>query len=427
MIDNDKNNYKRKVVLVGACLNNDPDFDVSMTELEGLAEAENLLVVADITQNLDSQDSAYYIGSGKVKELKTLVWEMDADLVIVNNQLSPSQLANLAHDLEVEVIDRTNLILNIFADRAKSREAKMQVDYAKLQYMLPRLVGLRQNLSRQGGTGGSMSNKGSGETQIELDRRHIEKQMSELRKQLKEISQNRETQRHKRQTSSLPQVALVGYTNAGKSTLLNKMLETYCPDEEKEVMVKDMLFATLDTTVRKITPPDHRDFLLSDTVGFINDLPHDLVNAFRSTLEEAVNADLILEVIDYSDNNYQMHMDVTARTLKDLGAGHIPILYVMNKSDRKYSISDLPIERGDKIYISASRGLGIDLLLHKIDEKLFSGFLTMNLIIPYTMGYIEHDLRERARVISIKYEDDGIYITADLNEEMIKRYKEYIQ
>lgn len=426
MIDNKELNKKR-AILVGACIGNNPDFDTSMKELEGLAEAENLEVIADITQNLDSQDSAYYIGSGKVQELKALVWEMEADLVIVNNQLSPSQLANLAHDLEVEVIDRTNLILNIFADRARTREAKMQVDYAKLQYMLPRLVGLRQNLSRQGGTGGSMSNKGSGETQIELDRRHIEKQMSELRKQLREISQNRDTQRRKRMTSGIPQVALVGYTNAGKSTLLNKMIKTYCPDEEKEVMVKDMLFATLDTTVRKITPPEHRDFLLSDTVGFINDLPHDLVNAFRSTLEEAVNADLILEVIDYSDRNYQMHMDVTAKTLKELEAGHIPVLYVMNKSDRKYPEYELPKDRGDKIYISAEKGIGLELLLQKIDEKLFSDYLTMELIIPYTKGGVEHDLQERARIISVKYEDDGIHMTADLNQEMIKRYKEFIQ
>lgn len=427
MFENEINDKKRKAVLVGACLNNDPDFSVSMKELEGLAEAENLEVVADITQNLDSQDSAYYIGSGKVRELKAAIWEMDADIVIVNNQLSPSQLANLAHDLEVEVIDRTNLILNIFADRARSKEAKMQVDYAKLQYMLPRLVGLRQNLSRQGGTGGSMSNKGSGETQIELDRRHIERQMSELRKQLREITKNRETQRKKRQNSSIPQVALVGYTNAGKSTLLNKMLNTYCPDEEKEVLVKDMLFATLDTTVRKITPTEHRAFLLSDTVGFINHLPHDLVDAFRSTLEEAVNADLILDVIDYSDVNYQMHMDVTAKTLKDLNAGHIPVLYVMNKSDRRYPVSDLPIIRGDKIYISAEKGIGLDALLEKIDEKLFSGFLTMELIIPYIRGDVEHDLQERARVLSAKYEDDGVHITADLNQEMIKRYKEFIQ
>lgn len=427
MFENDIKDKKRKAVLVGACLNNDPDFSVSMKELEGLAAAENLEVVADITQNLDSLDSAYYIRSGKVQELKAAVWEMDADIVIVNNQLSPSQLANLAHDLEIEVIDRTNLILNIFADRARTKEAKMQVDYAKLQYMLPRLVGLRQNLSRQGGTGGSMSNKGSGETQIELDRRHIEKQMSELRKQLREVTKNRETQRKKRQNSTIPQVALVGYTNAGKSTLLNKMIETYCPDEEKEVMVKDMLFATLDTTVRKITPPDHRVFLLSDTVGFINDLPHDLVDAFRSTLEEAVNADLILEVIDYSDDNYQLHMDVTAKTLKDLNAGHIPVIYLMNKSDRKYPLSELPIVRGDKIYISADKGIGIEALLKMIDEKLFSDYITMELLIPYTKGDIQHDLQERARVISTKYEEDGIHITADLNQEMIKRYRDFLQ
>lgn len=427
MYETDQNIKRRKTILVGVCLGGDDGFEVSMEELEGLAEAEGLEVVADVTQNLASQDAACYIGSGKVQELKGLVFELDADLVVVNNQLSPSQLANLAHDLEVEVIDRTNLILNIFADRARTKEAKLQVDYAKLQYMLPRLVGLRQNLSRQGGTGGSMSNKGAGETQIELDRRRIEKDMSELRKQLREITKNRDTQRRKRQASGIPQVALVGYTNAGKSTLMNRLLEACCPDEGKEVMVKDMLFATLDTTVRKITPGSHRDFLLSDTVGFINDLPHDLVDAFRSTLEEAVNADLILEVIDCSDPNYQMHMDVTARTLKELGAGAIPVIYVMNKADRKYPLSELPIDRGDKIYISAAGRLGLDLLLEKIEEKLFAGYITMDLIIPYTAGQVEHDLQERARVHKTSYEDDGIHMTVDLNQELLQRYKAYLQ
>ena len=427
MYETDNKNQPRKTILVGVCLGNDADFAVSMQELSGLAEAEGLEVVADVTQNLASQDSAFYIGSGKVQELKGLVFELDADLVVVNNQLSPSQLANLAHDLEVEVIDRTNLILNIFADRARTREAKLQVDYAKLQYMLPRLVGLRQNLSRQGGTGGSMSNKGAGETQIELDRRRIEKDMSELRHELREITKSRNTQRRKRQVSGIPQVALVGYTNAGKSTLMNQLLRTCCPDEEREVMVRDMLFATLDTTVRKITPENHRDFLLSDTVGFINDLPHDLVDAFRSTLEEASHADLILEVIDCSDPNYAMHMEVTARTLKDLGAGAIPILYVMNKADRCYPPAELPIERGDKLYIAAAQSIGLELLLTKIEEKLFDGFITMELRIPYADGRIEHDLQERARVHSTSYEDDGIHMRVDLNQEMLQRYKAYLQ
>lgn len=426
MYDTEQQDARRKTILVGVCFNGNPNFETSMQELYGLAEAENLEVVADVTQNLSYEDSAYFMGSGKVQELKGLVYTEKADLVVFNNALSPKQLANLAHDLEVEVIDRTNLILNIFADRARTKEAKMQVDYAKLKYMLPRLVGLRQNLSRQGGTGGSMSNKGAGEQQIELDRRHIEKQMAELRRNLREVEQSRSTQRKKRQQSGMPLVALVGYTNAGKSTLMNEMIRRYCPDEEKEVMVKDMLFATLDTTVRKITPGEHRDFLLSDTVGFINELPHDLVNAFHSTLEEAVYADLILEVIDYSDPNYQMHMDVTAKTLKDLGAGSVPVLYVMNKADQVID-SGLPVLRGDsKIYLSAKSGEGIPELVKMIEDQLFSGFITMDLCIPYTEGQIEHDLRERARVRSTSYEDDGIHMTADLNQEMLKRYRNYL-
>ncbi len=426
MYDTEQLDVKRKTILVGVCFNGNPNFETSMQELYGLAEAENLEVVADVTQNLSYEDSAYFMGSGKVQELKGLVYTEKADLVVFNNALSPKQLANLAHDLEVEVIDRTNLILNIFADRARTKEAKMQVDYAKLKYMLPRLVGLRQNLSRQGGTGGSMSNKGSGEQQIELDRRHIEKQMAELRRNLKEVEQSRETQRKRRQQSGIPLVALVGYTNVGKSTLMNEMIRCYCPDEEKEVMVKDMLFATLDTTVRKITPGEHRDFLLSDTVGFINELPHDLVNAFHSTLEEAVFADLILEVIDYSDPNYQMHMDVTAKTLKELGAGSIPILYVMNKAD-KVMDEKLPVLRGEsKIYLSAAQGEGIPELVKMIEDKLFAGFITMDLVIPYTEGQIENDLRERARVLETKYEEDGIHMKADLNQEMLKRYRVYL-
>ena len=426
MYDTEQLDVKRKTILVGVCFNGNPNFETSMQELYGLAVAENLEVVADVTQNLSYEDSAYFMGSGKVQELKGLVYTEKADLVVFNNALSPKQLANLAHDLEVEVIDRTNLILNIFTDRARTKEAKMQVDYAKLKYMLPRLVGLRQNLSRQGGTGGSMSNKGSGEQQIELDRRHIEKQMAELRRNLKEVEQSRETQRKRRQQSGIPLVALVGYTNAGKSTLMNEMIRRYCPDEEKEVMVKDMLFATLDTTVRKITPGEHRDFLLSDTVGFINELPHDLVNAFHSTLEEAVFADLILEVIDYSDPNYQMHMDVTAKTLKELGAGSIPILYVMNKAD-KVMDEKLPVLRGEsKIYLSAAQGEGIPELVKMIEDKLFAGFITMDLVIPYTEGQIENDLRERARVLETKYEEDGIHMKADLNQEMLKRYRVYL-
>ncbi len=417
---------KRRAILVGASIGGEEGLDIDMQELRGLCEACDVEAVGELTQNLSHEDSAYYIGSGKVEELKQALYLNDGNLVVVNNTLSPSQLANLAHDLEVEVIDRTNLILNIFAERARSREARMQVDYAKLKYMLPRLVGLRQNLSRQGGTGGSMSNKGSGETQIELDRRHIEKQMAELRRGLREITQNRETQRKKRKQSDLPLVALVGYTNAGKSTVMNRMLKEYSSDSEKQVEAKDMLFATLDTTVRRISPKEQKDFLLSDTVGFINKLPHDLVDAFRSTLEEALYADLILEIIDYSDPNYRMHMEVTEKTLKDLGASHIPVLYVMNKSEEKFPISDLPMIRGDKIYLSAKTGTGMEELLQEIERKLLEGYFNAEFLIPYDKGAVENLLREKGRVKSTKYEEDGIHIIAEINQELLQRCKEYL-
>lgn len=426
MYDTGNFEKKKKAVLVGVSLPHDENFEYSFQELDGLSQAAGIEVVAEVVQNLNSPDSAAYIGSGKIQELKGLVFELDADLVIVNNQLSPSQLANLSHDLEVEVIDRTNLILNIFADRARTREARMQVDYAKLQYMLPRLVGLRQNLSRQGGTGGSMSNKGSGETQIELDRRHIEKQMAELRHALKDIARNRVTQRSRRQTASIPLVSLVGYTNAGKSTLMNALLGTETPHAEKHVYAENMLFATLDTTVRRIEKDGHHPFLLSDTVGFINDLPHDLVNAFRSTLEEALHADLILEVIDCSDEHYQLHMDVTARTLKELGAGAVPVIYVFNKSDLCYDEAELPIVHSPKIYISAAQGIGLDELLCMIEDELFSGYITMELRIPFSESRLENELRNRTRIYNVRYEDDGIYVRADLDQELLQRYRSYL-
>lgn len=431
----------RRAVLAGACISGEMSadaFEVSMAELHGLCEACGIEAAGELTQNLPGEDKAYYIGSGKVGELKNQVYLLEADLVIFNNTLSPSQLANLAHDLEVEVIDKTNLILNIFAMRARTAEARMQVEYAKLQYMLPRLVGLRQNLSRQGGAGGSMSNKGAGEKQIELDRRHIQKEMAELRRALREVEQNRSTQRKKRAHSGLPLVALVGYTNAGKSTLMNRLIDLGTEDrtgidalaagtsDGRHVLVQDMLFATLDTTVRRISPGDHRDFLLSDTVGFINDLPHKLVEAFRSTLEEALYADLILEVIDCSDPHYRMHMDVTARTLKELGAGHIPVLYLMNKADRVYDRAALPIVRGDKLYISGAEGIGMAELLEAIDRKLFADYFTCELRIPYRDSGVENVLRERAQVLETKYEDDGIHIRAALNQELLQRYKDYV-
>jgi len=282
---------------------------------------------------MESANAATYIGSGKVQEVREMVKALEADMVVFDNGLSPIQLRNLSRELGCAVMDRTTLILEIFSARAKTREAKLQVEVARLQYMLPRLVGLHDALSRQGGASGAMSNKGAGEKKLELDRRKLEQRLTTMRRELENIAEERKTQRKKRAESGIPRVALVGYTNAGKSTIMNAMLAAYVEDKEKKVYEEDMLFATLDTTVRKIVPMDKNAFLLSDTVGFISNLPHNLIKAFRSTLEEVQEADLLVQVIDYSDENYMEHIRVTEDTLKELGAEKIPMIYAFNKAD----------------------------------------------------------------------------------------------
>lgn len=421
-----QNTEAKRVILAGVCLQNDSSFEITMQELAGLAEACFMKPVGTVIQKLDRPETALCMGSGKVQELKQQLFLLEADCVVFNNTLTPSQLSNLSKELDTEVLDKTSLILEIFGERARSKEAKMQVEYARLQYALPRLVGLRTNLSRQGGTGGSMSNKGSGEKQLELDRRHIEKRMAELRRELKAIEGDRNTQRRKRQNAGIPLAALVGYTNAGKSTLMNCFLDHYCQDENRKVMAKDMLFATLDTTIRRITPETNKDFLLSDTVGFISDLPHDLVKAFRSTLEEARLADLILEVVDYSDENYQMHMDVTEQTLRELEASHIPVIYIMNKADRKLPESQLPLIRGNKIYLSAKSGVGIRELMDLITQELFRDNLDCSFLIPYSDGSAEHFLRENAHILESEYRAEGIYLRCNLNHLLLDQYKHYL-
>ncbi|MBP5668999.1 MAG: GTPase HflX, partial [Lachnospiraceae bacterium] len=288
-----------RTILVGVNLGErEEDFERSMKELKALAEAAGKKTVGIVTQNADHVNQAVYVGTGKVKEIKELIGFQEADEVIFDDALSPTQMRNLGKDLDCPVLDRTNLILDIFALRAKTKEAKLQVETAQLQYALPRLVGMREQLGRQGGASGSLSNKGAGETKLELDRRRIEHRISELRKELSEIEGNRETMRKRRDDSRLPQVALVGYTNAGKSTIMNRMLEHYGTKKEKTVMEQDMLFATLDTTVRSMEFADRKSFLLTDTVGFIHKLPTDLIKAFRSTLDEVKYADLLLHVVD---------------------------------------------------------------------------------------------------------------------------------
>ena len=325
-----------KVLIVGMNLVTEQkkqNFDLAMNEMVSLVEACNMEPVGRVEQNMESANAATYIGSGKVQEVREMVKALEADMVVFDNGLSPIQLRNLSRELGCAVMDRTTLILEIFSARAKTREAKLQVEVARLQYMLPRLVGLHDALSRQGGASGAMSNKGAGEKKLELDRRKLEQRLTTMRRELENIAEERKTQRKKRAESGIPRVALVGYTNAGKSTIMNAMLAAYVEDEEKKVYEEDMLFATLDTTVRKIVPMDKNAFLLSDTVGFISNLPHNLIKAFRSTLEEVQEADLLVQVIDYSEENYMDHIMVTEDTIKELGAEKIHMIYAFTKAD----------------------------------------------------------------------------------------------
>ena len=281
-------------ILVGVQEQNNEHFDYEMEELRNLAEAINVQVVGTVTQNLERRHPSTYVGKGKITEIKQFYEETDANLIIFNDELSPSQIRNLENELQVKVIDRTMLILDIFARRARTHEARMQVELAQLQYTLPRLVGLRASLGRQGGgTGGGFQNKGAGETKLELDRRKIEDQIAKLRKDLELVRDRRDTQRKQRKKSGIPVVSIVGYTNAGKSTLMNGLLRKMDEESTKQVYEENMLFATLDTSVRHLKFTDNKEFLLTDTVGFVSKLPHHLIKAFRSTLEEARGADLL--------------------------------------------------------------------------------------------------------------------------------------
>lgn len=435
---------QEKALLVGANVNGDPDFDRSMEELAALTEACELGVVGSVTQNLDKPNQALFFGTGKVAEISDMAAELHADMVIFDNALSPMQLRNLQMEIGLPVLDRTALILDIFAVRARSREAKLQVEVAKLQYMLPRLQGLHAALSRQGGSGGGsgagsgFANKGAGETKMELDRRHIEHRLSELRKELKDVEQERATQRKQRSNSDTPRVALVGYTNAGKSTLMNAYLDEFLPKdgseadrlEEKKVFEKDMLFATLDTTVRKIPMPNRKDFLLSDTVGFIDKLPHDLVQAFRSTLEEAREADLLLQVVDASDEHHKEQMKITQQTLHELEADQIPMIYVMNKADLAFAGREdevtLPLVLEDRIFISAKQKIGLSELTDMITAKLFQNHVSCSMLIPYDQGGVTSYLNENAEILSTEYLPEGTKITLNLKKSDYNKYNRFV-
>ena len=412
---------RKRGIIVGININNKNNFEESIIELKNLCIACDIEIVGEMEQNLKKINPTFYMGSGKIEELRDLIEEMNAEIIVFNNELSASQIKNIEEEVKCSIIDRTALILDIFANRAKTREAKLQVEVARLQYELPRLIGANENLGRQSGGVGT-KNRGAGETKLELDRRRIEDRIASLNKELEILKYQRNTQKNKRKKSNIPNVALVGYTNAGKSSVMNVLVENFINKEDKKVFEKNMLFATLETYVRNIKLHNNKSFLLYDTVGFVGDLPHNLVKAFRSTLEEVCDADLLVHIIDISNPNYKNQIDVTNETLSQIGADNIPMIYVYNKID----LIDLDKLDNNKILISAKRDIGIDRLIESICEKVFEDYIRFKLKIPYSEGKMISNIMENATILDSEYIEDGIIFNIECSKKEYVKYKQYI-
>jgi GTP-binding protein HflX len=407
-----------KVVLIGVWT--DGDFDQtqrSLAELAQLAETAGSQVLDVLVQRRDRPDPATYIGSGKLQELHQIVMATGADTVICNGELSPSQLSKMEKVVKVKVIDRTWLILDIFAQHARSREGKAQVSLAQMQYMLPRLRGWGDALSRQSG---GIGTRGPGETKLESDRRRIGKSMSKLRREIKEMGVARTTQRAQRRRSNVPSVAIAGYTNAGKSSLLNRLTDA-------GVLVENALFATLDPTVRQAKTPGGREFTLSDTVGFVRDLPHQLVEAFRSTLEEVGASDLILHVVDGSDPDPEGQLSAVRKVLADIDAHNIPELVVINKADAAdpFVINRIKLHEKNAIAVSALTGQGIDELVAMIEAQLPHPQIDIKATVPYDRGDLLARAYREGNVLSRTDTEAGTVIIAKVPQALANVLEEY--
>lgn len=415
-------NKRDLAVLVGLrspVLREDSTDEESLAELAALVDTAGGQVVGSILQSREKPDPHSFIGEGKVEEVKTMVTLEKATLVIFDNDLSPSQIRVLTELLGVQVIDRSGLILDIFAQRAKTKEGCLQVELAQYQYLLPRLIGMWTHLERQAGTSGKgpIGSKGPGETQLETDRRHIHRKIDKLKEELEEVRRVRNTQRQRRMKNEIPVVAIVGYTNAGKSTLLNAITGAGIP-------ANDRLFDTLDTTTRLLTVSDTLDVVISDTVGFIRKLPHQLVEAFKATLEELEYADLLLHVIDLSNPQWPQQAQVVDSLIHELNADHIPCLRVYNKCDLAFA-EQMPREE-DSVSISAKTGEGVDRLLQAIDGKLDKGTRRVTIHLPYDKAGLLDGLYREAKVESVKYEST-ITVVSVCTPKVLGQMKPYIE
>lgn len=404
----DTSERKERIILVGVATSDNDDTEQSLDELEELGQTAGAETVAKVIQNRERMHPGTYIGKGKIEEIKELVYKTDADTVVCDDELSPAQYHNLEEALGVKVIDRTVMILDIFAKRASTSEGKLQVELAQLRYRASHLIGGRSELSR---LGGGIGTRGPGEQKLEIDRRLIKERITQVRKELEQVKRTRELTRKKRQENPIPVIAIVGYTNAGKSTLLNKLTGA-------GVLSEDKLFATLDPTTRKMTMDNGEEFLFTDTVGFIRKLPHHLIQAFRSTLEEAKYADVILHVVDASNPDMDSQMYTVYETLEKLEVGDKKIVTAFNKIDaidEDISLKDL---RADKtVRISAKYGDGLSEMLENISEVAKEGKKIIEKVFGYDEASVVNDVRKYGQVIEEEYRNEGVYIKASVPKE----------
>ncbi len=413
-----------RAVLIGL------DNEESLEELRELAKAADVSVGDTLFQNRATQDNAFYVGKGKVSEIRNVLQLSRSNLVIADDELSGSQIRNLEDELGVKVIDRTTLILEIFARRARSREAKLQVELAQLKYRMSRLIGLGTVMSR---TGGGIGTRGPGEQQLEIDRRKIRDRVNDLRNELKKVVAVRQVQRENRDQNEIPRISLVGYTNSGKSTLRNAVAEIASKDSlvKEKVFEKDMLFATLDTTTRAISFDDKRIVTLTDTVGFVRKLPHDLIEAFKSTLEEVIYSNLLVHVIDASVDDCYAQAIAVDEVLAEIGAGDTPRIIALNKIDKGKSYKTEDVEKlyKDKypiVEISAKNGTNLNKLMDAMSEALPDNMVTIDALIPYDMQKLVSLIHEKGTIISEEYVEEGTKITAKVPQRELHQYDDYI-
>ncbi|KJY60283.1 GTPase HflX [Lactobacillus apis] len=420
MIDNTPR--KVKAYLAGVNLD-DSNFDYYMTELANLAQAANMEVVGQSRQNLEHVVAGTYFGLGKINEIKDMAHGLKAEMLVLNDELSPVQIRNLEKMTKLRVIDRTELILEIFSSRARTKQAKLQVQLAQLEYELPRLHPSENNLDQQ--RGGGFANRGAGESKLELNRRTIGKQITIIKKELSAISGQEEIKAKRRNQTHIPKVALVGYTNAGKSTTMNGLLEEFSKEnDEKQVFVKDMLFATLDTSVRRIELSNNFSFILSDTVGFISKLPHNLIESFKATLQEVKDADLLINIVDSSDSNMIQMIRTTQNVLSEIGVKDVPMITAYNKADK--TDRNYPQIVGSGILYSATDSESIKLLAQLITKRVFASYRKVNLVVPLADGKALANLHEYAQIILEEYKTDGVHVTARLAPEKRAQFHQYI-